>query len=373
MKTQFLNKLLMLLIITSVNQLITTTILAQTPEKMSYQAVIRDSGNKLVQNKTVSMRISILQGSPDGSSVYSETQNPTTNANGLVSIEYGSGSGFITIKWENGPYFIKTETDPNGGSNYSITGTSQMLSVPYALYSKKTMDFDEKDPLFKQSVAAKITADDTTYWNGKQDKLIEGENIKIQNNVISATGGGTNPPEGGIKVGDYYGGGVVAWVNDAGTHGLILAMVDQSTTPVPWSNIQDISIGDVTGKYYDGLANSNKIISQSGHTSSAAKLCLDYTNADYGTGVFSDWYLPSRNELILIETKVDNVIFALINDLNPLTTSISSTTQADIFWTSTEYSSSQAIIWYLNNYNHQINDEPSSKSDNYRVRAVRIF
>ncbi len=112
---------------------------AQAPSKMSYQAVIRNSSNALVSNQPVGMRISILQGTANGTSVYVETQIPTTNDNGLVSIEIGGGSvvsgTFASINWANGPYFIKTETDPSGGTSYSITGTSQLLSVPYVFFS----------------------------------------------------------------------------------------------------------------------------------------------------------------------------------------------------------------------------------------------
>jgi hypothetical protein len=86
------------------------------------------------------MRISILQGTATGSSVYTETQSPTTNNNGLIAIEIGTGNivsgNFANIDWANGPFFVKTETDPNGGTNYTLTGTSQLLSVPYALYAK---------------------------------------------------------------------------------------------------------------------------------------------------------------------------------------------------------------------------------------------
>ena len=120
--------------------IITSAIWAQ-PLKMSYQAVIRNSSNVLVTSTTVGMRISILQGSPTGTPFYVETQTPTTNANGLVSIEIGGGTPvtgtFANIDWSVGTYFIKTETDPTGGINYTITGTSQLLSVPYALYSLK--------------------------------------------------------------------------------------------------------------------------------------------------------------------------------------------------------------------------------------------
>lgn len=114
--------------------------IAQVPQKMSYQAVVRNASNALVINASVGMQISILQGSATGTAVYVETQNPTTNDNGLVSLEIGNGtivSGvFASIDWANGPFFIKTETDPLGGSNYTIVGTSQLLSVPYAMYAE---------------------------------------------------------------------------------------------------------------------------------------------------------------------------------------------------------------------------------------------
>lgn len=122
----------------------TATLLAQSPQKFSYQAVIRDAENNLVTNQAVGMQISILQASATGTAVYVETQAPAANANGLVSIEIGSGTlesgDFGTINWAEGPFFIKTETDPAGGTNYSITGTSQLLSVPYALYSLSSGD-----------------------------------------------------------------------------------------------------------------------------------------------------------------------------------------------------------------------------------------
>lgn len=113
---------------------------AQSPEMMSYQAVVRDANNTLVSNTAVGMQISVLQGSISGMSVYTETHNPTTNSNGLIAIEVGNGTiilgDFSTIDWSNNNYFIKTETDINGGNNYTIEGTTQLLSVPYALYSK---------------------------------------------------------------------------------------------------------------------------------------------------------------------------------------------------------------------------------------------
>ncbi|MCH2231762.1 MAG: hypothetical protein MK105_15620 [Crocinitomicaceae bacterium] len=119
---------------------LTASVWAQAPDKMSYQAVIRDAGNSLVSSTAVGIQISILQGGVAGTAVYVETQTPTTNANGLVSLEIGTGNvisgDFTTIDWAADSYFIKTETDPTGGTNYTITGTSQLMSVPYALHAK---------------------------------------------------------------------------------------------------------------------------------------------------------------------------------------------------------------------------------------------
>ncbi len=116
--------------------------LAQVPHKMSYQAVIRDANGQLLTNTTIGMQISILQGSATGSSVYVETQDPQTNANGLVTLKIGDGNtvsgNFNEIDWTEGPYFIKTETDPDGGNNYTIAGTSELLSVPYALFAEES-------------------------------------------------------------------------------------------------------------------------------------------------------------------------------------------------------------------------------------------
>jgi hypothetical protein len=156
--------------------LMTASMYAQSPNKMSYQAVIRNSSNALVTNSTIGMRISILKTSPTGTAVYVETQTPTTNANGLVSIEIGGGSvvsgNFSVIDWANGPYFVKTETDVTGGSNYTITGTSQLLSVPYALHAK-TVEIDN------------VQDGDTTYWK------VNGNNLYYNNGFIGIN---TNNP-----------------------------------------------------------------------------------------------------------------------------------------------------------------------------------
>ncbi|MDP5104742.1 MAG: putative metal-binding motif-containing protein, partial [Polaribacter sp.] len=121
--------------------LLTISSFAQAPEKISYQAVVRGATNAAVATQVVGMQISVLQTTATGTAVYVETQMPTTNANGLLSIYIGAGTPvtgtFAGIDWSAGPYFIKTEIDPTGGSSYTITGTSQLLSVPYALHTKE--------------------------------------------------------------------------------------------------------------------------------------------------------------------------------------------------------------------------------------------
>jgi hypothetical protein len=119
--------------------LLTINVCAQAPQKMSYQAVIRNNNNALLTSTTVGMKISVLQGSSAGIPVFVETHTQSTNANGLVSLQIGTGTiitgTFSGINWAAGPYFIKTETDPTGGTDYTIAGTNELMSVPYALFS----------------------------------------------------------------------------------------------------------------------------------------------------------------------------------------------------------------------------------------------
>jgi len=119
--------------------LLATTLSAQAPQRLSYQAVVRNAADALVTNAPVGMRVSILQGSASGPAVYVETHTGTTNANGLLTLAVGGGTvvsgNFGTINWGANGYWLRTETDPNGGAAYTITGTSQLLSVPYALHA----------------------------------------------------------------------------------------------------------------------------------------------------------------------------------------------------------------------------------------------
>lgn len=317
------------------------SVYSQAPERLSYQAVIRDYLNQLDTSAWVGMKISILQGSPSGTAVYVETQTAKTNENGLVSIEIGDGAvvsgSFASINWANGPYYALVETDPEGGNQYTITISSQLLSVPYALYAKKAGTAVESDPKFSTSLASGITAADTAYWNQKLN--------------------------GGHFVGELYGGGVIFYVDRSGQHGMICAM-ESPPGYGQWSNLT-VLIGQDGESDWNGQGNSNAIISQSGHVNSAAKDCDDYTNSDFGTGVFTDWYLPAIGQLLKLYVAFYEVNKVVEGDGNPATFPVYKT----VYWTSTEQGENYA--YYLDFING--NSGYSGKYNFMAVRAIRSF
>jgi hypothetical protein len=113
--------------------------MAQVPQAFKYQAVARDLNGDLLMNQPVSFKISILQGSASGTAVYVETHTSMTNDYGLVNLEIGNGTvvsgSFSAIDWGGDSHYLKVEMDPAGGTLYQAMGTSQLLSVPYALQS----------------------------------------------------------------------------------------------------------------------------------------------------------------------------------------------------------------------------------------------
>ena len=188
--------------------LLSISLFAQAPQKFTYQAVIRDAANSLITNTAVGMRISILQGSISGTAVYAELQFPTSNTNGLVSLEVGSGAvvsgSFATINWANGPYFIKTEIDPAGGVNYTISGTNQLLSVPYALYAHSA-DYNN---LTNAPVNVSAFTNDAGYITTEVDGSVTNEiqNLSVAGSTLTISGGNsvTLPSGGGTTLDGAY-------------------------------------------------------------------------------------------------------------------------------------------------------------------------
>jgi uncharacterized protein (TIGR02145 family) len=149
---------------------------SQAPNKINFQSVLRNNLGEVLANKTVTIRIGILAGSSTGTNVFSESHTKTTDATGLISLQIGMGtlvSGvFSNINWGNLAHFIKLEADFNGGSNYSVLGTQELLSVPYALYSSRT-DTSVLNLTTRFSTKLNIsdfpqgaTLGNTMYWNG---------------------------------------------------------------------------------------------------------------------------------------------------------------------------------------------------------------
>jgi len=400
---------------------------AQTiPQKFSYQSIIRDGANQVLNNQSVGIRLSILQGSESGTAVYVETHTGNTNANGLISLQVGGGTvvsgSMSSIDWAAGPYFIKTETDPEGGTNYSISGSSQLLSVPYALFSANgtsgpqgpagpqgpqgepgaTGPAGQQGPAGPagstgaigpqgpagatgpQGPAGPTGATGATGATGpKGDKGDTGSTgpqgpigLTGPAGATGATGaqgpagpagpqGPAGPSGSGGFVhypGEAFGGGVVFHVYKDGSgteHGLIVALTNQSDAQI-WSNVTDQLAGATS--VWDGLANSNAIVAQAGHTNSAAKLCLDYQ-----AGGFTDWYLPSNAELTILWNNVFNVNKGL--SVISGATQIFPTSQCcTYYWSSSENNAGNA--WNLNDYG-PINDY--NKDVALQVRAVRAF
>lgn len=120
------------------------TLFAQAPQGFNYQAVVRNAAGQLISNRPVSVRISITRGSQTGTTVYQQAQNINTNANGLFTLTVGENStDFANIDWANGPYFLNSDIDPEGNSNYTLSTSQKILAVPYAHFAEVAARLDE--------------------------------------------------------------------------------------------------------------------------------------------------------------------------------------------------------------------------------------
>jgi hypothetical protein len=126
--------------------LVVTNVFAQLPGNISYQAVIRNANNNLVTNQNIRVRLSILNAPTSTTPLWQEVQTPNTNDNGLISLQLGQYVAFpANLFRNNGTLFLKTEVDPTGGTSYSILGTSQLLSTPYAMYARDVENVNDAD------------------------------------------------------------------------------------------------------------------------------------------------------------------------------------------------------------------------------------
>jgi hypothetical protein len=354
---------------------ITANTFAQAPEKMSYQAVVRDGGDNLVTSQVVGMRISILQTTATGTAVYVETQTPTTNLNGLVTLEIGTGStsdDFTAIDWGAGPYFIKTETDPAGGGIYTITGISQLMSVPYALYAKTAGNDVLKENTANKSIdVATDAASDVKFPSVKSvNTYVDIVQVDVDaNEIVSTSSDATlqgyidalearltalEPP----AIGDLRAGGIVFWLDGNGG-GLVCALSDYETR-VQWGcsgsglpNVPNVAYnsGNPVGsgaEIGDGMSNTNAILND----------CPTAPAALAARFLGPEWFLPSINELD--QMYIHKTTLGAVAGFSAF---------SYIYWSSTEYDSFNAWIQYVSN-GGQYND---NKGTTYYVRAVRAF
>ena len=319
------------------------TAYSQVPQAFNYQAVARDNSGNLIVSHNVGVEIYIRQTSSTGTVVYIETFTALTNQFGLFTLQIGTGTPvvgtFSTINWSTGSYYLDVKMDPTGGSTYADMGTSQLLSVPYAMYAANagvpgitgatgptgsTGNDGAIGATGPQGIQGVTGSTGTNGNDGAVGATGATGGIGLTGNTgatgstgaTGATGvGGVSNAGTGIiitgagtvatpyvisdsvhKIGDTYGGGIVFYVYDNGRHGLIAATADQSTGVV-WTTAayQSTVSNAVRDGVNGGQTNTERIIIQAGAGSYAAQLCANYQGGNYG-----DWYLPSKYELNLL-------------------------------------------------------------------------
>jgi len=223
---------------------------AQAPDGFNYQGIARDNQGKELPNQNIRLRLSILQNSSMGASVYQETQSLTTNNFGLFTVKVGSGNvtngNFGKIAWFTGVYFLKVEMDPTGGTNYALLGSSQLMSVPYAMMS---------------NVSLKSLNDlDTSPTN-------ELQTISIRNDTIFLTNGGfAKLPKGGtlpavtttgFSAVSYRSATADGNVTNGGNEFVLIRGICLATTANPTLNNTVFSSGTGTGTFSINLSPLN--------------------------------------------------------------------------------------------------------------------
>ena len=162
---------------------------AQAPESFNYQAVARDANGTILSNQLVGLRISLLEGSPLGTAIYQESHSVATNDFGILTLNIGTGTlmtgNFATIEWGGDSHYIKVELDVSGGSNYVFMGTTQLVSVPYALYAKNAVNVDDADADPANELQVLTYSNDTLY-------LSNGNYVVLQDDVIDADADSNN-------------------------------------------------------------------------------------------------------------------------------------------------------------------------------------
>lgn len=253
---------------------------AQIPQSFNYQAVARNVTGNIIANQFISVELSIRDGSSTATIAYQEIDTATTNQFGLFTVAMGAGrvqvgTSLTAINWASGNKYLQVGYDPTGGNNFLNMGTTQLLSVPYALYAAN----------------GGSGATGATGTIG----IAGATGVTGSTGLTGAAGvtGATGPGALNHYVGELYQGGIIvsAWKIAGVEHGLIASLTDISDS-MAWSNVTTTLIGAAAESPRNGLANTNAIIGQTGQTAGAALLCHNYI-----AGGYNDWYLPAMWEL----------------------------------------------------------------------------
>jgi hypothetical protein len=235
---------------------------AQSPEKVNYQAIVRDINNVAVANQSVGVKFTITQSLPNGTVVYEETHNPTTNSHGLINLKIGTGiisSGtFASINWSVNSHYLTSAIDPTGGSNYTLTGVSEMVSVPYALHAKTVDDKDDADADPANEIqTVTVSGSTATLSNGggtfslddaDADDTNELQNLQIGAHILKIT---SHPSPTGIDLSPYLDNTNLTEAQvDAfvANNGYVATEVDGSVT----NEIQTLSVSGSTATLSNG-------------------------------------------------------------------------------------------------------------------------
>lgn len=312
------------------------TVTAQNSGFFNYQALVAGPDGTPYEG-TVGIRISILQPGENGDVVYSERHTKATE-NGFVSFRVGEGEQvylgeFDTINWSAGPSFIKTEIAPGGGYSYSLSSTTELASVPVAMYARTAdsvaEDFLEADPLFSASVASMITVEDTTRWNALSKKSR-------------------------YHIGDLHQGGMIFYLEPDGEHGLVVSLSDIAESVV-WA-VSDV-FSDASSNY-NGAQNTSEIVSTEGAGDYAAYYCDTLVLNGY-----DDWYLPAPDEMYLLFRAGYVLNTILEQDGDAQTEGIT----AGEYWTSKERNATESFLFLNGHLGH------AAKNQVANVRAIRAF
>lgn len=303
---------LMLLFVVFFNPVYSQTITVKT---ILYNTLVLSNSKLLLKNANLGIKASVYKGTDAGELIYSETLNGKTNAKANLQIDIGVGY-VVAGKYSNfdvsgGPYFIKLEIDPAGGSNYSIT-----IGRPFVNQAKGVQ------ANYRFSIGSKV--------------------------IVKR------------YVGEIYGGGIIFSLHKdslGNEHGLIASLHDL-TNAAKWG-LQGIDFYGFKNAS-SGVENTKAMIKNGAEPGTAAKLC-----EKYNAGGFKDWYLPALKELMLLHEVKDKIDEILDKDKDAKTKGL----EKKHYWTSTGYSASTS--WFYSFFNGGATNY--GKNFVFNVRAIRAF